>query len=273
MVRVMVRSLWTFGGLFIHLGMIEVDLRAIDRPEEDVILHRVGFVDSTPLFLEDLYNVYMRGSGIVRKSGCGKLVSEAYELRSVVLVKPHLWSLGRRSDFADVDYSPQKREKTGNSLLSQNKTPSSALVSKHPHICRLPSSLFTTQDLCFLKAKVANLLVCESQVYPVFNLARLRIPGSSNPEKVKRVRGKNKCKEVASLEVGQKLKVTFYNNRMVGTNSKLFSRHLGRIVRDRNMCSLGVSSWNDIKQEKLNHMWAAIEVQLRHASIMSQPKI
>ncbi|XP_070043495.1 uncharacterized protein LOC142178569 isoform X2 [Nicotiana tabacum] len=77
---------------------------------------------------------------------------------------------------------------------------------------------------------------------------------SSNPAKVKRVRGRNKCKEVASLEVGQKLKVTFYNNRTVGTNSKLFSRHLGRIVRDRNMCPLGVSSWNDITEEKLNHM-------------------
>ncbi|XP_019240838.1 PREDICTED: uncharacterized protein LOC109220825 [Nicotiana attenuata] len=85
------------------------------------------------------------------------------------------------------------------------------------------------------------------------------VGSSSNPGKVKRVRGRNKCKEVASLEVVQKLKVTFYNNRTVGTNRKLFSRHLGRIVRDRNMCPLGVSSWNDIKEEKLNHMWAAIE--------------
>ncbi|XP_060203294.1 uncharacterized protein LOC132631652 isoform X2 [Lycium barbarum] len=47
-------------------------------------------------------------------------------------------------------------------------------------------------------------------------------------EKVKKVRGSNKCKEVASLEVGQKLKVTFYNNRTVGKNSNLFSRHLGK---------------------------------------------
>ncbi|XP_060188736.1 uncharacterized protein LOC132617689 isoform X1 [Lycium barbarum] len=84
--------------------------------------------------------------------------------------------------------------------------------------------------------------------------------GSSNPGKVKRVRGRNKCKEVASLEVGQKLKVTFYNNRTVEKNSNLFLRHLGRIVRDCNMCPLGVSSWNDINQEKLNHMWAAVEV-------------
>ncbi|XP_049378008.1 uncharacterized protein LOC125842723 [Solanum stenotomum] len=83
--------------------------------------------------------------------------------------------------------------------------------------------------------------------------------GSSNPTKVKKVRGSNKCKEVASLEIGQKLKVTFYNNRTVGTNSNLFSRHLGKIIRDRNICPLGVSSWHDIKQEKLNHMWAAVE--------------
>lgn len=68
------------------------------------------------------------------------------------------------------------------------------------------------------------------------------------------------CKEVASLEIGQKLKVTFYNNRKVGANINLFSRHLGKIVRDRNICPLRVSSWHDIKQKKLNHMWAAVEV-------------
>ncbi|KAH0706119.1 hypothetical protein KY285_010644 [Solanum tuberosum] len=82
--------------------------------------------------------------------------------------------------------------------------------------------------------------------------------GSSNPSKVKRVRGSNKCKEVASLEAGKRLKVTFYNNRTVGTNSNLFSRHLGKVIRDCNMCPLGVSSWSDIKQQKLDHMWAAI---------------
>ncbi|KAH0652826.1 hypothetical protein KY289_030504 [Solanum tuberosum] len=83
--------------------------------------------------------------------------------------------------------------------------------------------------------------------------------GSSNPTKVRRVRGSNMCKEVASLENGEKLKVTFYNNRTVGTNSKLFSRHLGKIVRDRNICPLGVTLWSDIKQEKLSHMWVAVE--------------
>ncbi|XP_059308563.1 uncharacterized protein LOC132059799 [Lycium ferocissimum] len=82
---------------------------------------------------------------------------------------------------------------------------------------------------------------------------------SCTTRKVKRVRGRNKCKEVASLQAGEKLKVTFYNNRTVGKNSSIFSRHLGKLVRDQSMCPLGVSSWDDIEEEKLNHMWAAVE--------------
>lgn len=82
---------------------------------------------------------------------------------------------------------------------------------------------------------------------------------SSTIGKVRRGRGRNKCQEVASLLPGQKLKVTFYNNRTVGRNSNLFSRHLGKLVRDPSMCPLGVTSWDDIKEEKLNHMWAAVE--------------
>ncbi|WMV09274.1 hypothetical protein MTR67_002659 [Solanum verrucosum] len=95
---------------------------------------------------------------------------------------------------------------------------------------------------------------------------------SPNPKKVRRVRGSNMCKEVAALEIGQKLKVTFYNNRTVGTNSKLFSRHLGKIVCDRNKCPLGVSSWNDIKQEKLNHMWAVVEIAPQTAPRVPQSR-
>lgn len=84
--------------------------------------------------------------------------------------------------------------------------------------------------------------------------------GSCTTGKVRRGRGQNKCQEVASLQAGQKLKVTFYNNRTVGRNSNLFSRHLGKLVRDHSMCPLGVSSWDEIEEEKLNHMWAAVEV-------------
>ncbi|KAH0652796.1 hypothetical protein KY289_030474 [Solanum tuberosum] len=45
----------------------------------------------------------------------------------------------------------------------------------------------------------------------------------------------------------------------IGKNSNLFSRHLGKIVCDRNICPLGVSSWKHIKEEKLNHMWAVVK--------------
>ncbi|KAH0698633.1 hypothetical protein KY284_012848 [Solanum tuberosum] len=89
--------------------------------------------------------------------------------------------------------------------------------------------------------------------------------GASNPRKVKRVRGSNKCKEVVSLEAGKKLKVKFYNNRTVGTNSNLFSSHLGKIIRDNNMCPLRVSSWSDIKQQRLDYMWAAVEDKFESA--------
>ncbi|KAG5627833.1 hypothetical protein H5410_013051 [Solanum commersonii] len=65
--------------------------------------------------------------------------------------------------------------------------------------------------------------------------------------------------EVASLEIGQKLKAIFYNNQTVGANINLFLRHLGKIIRDRNICPLVVLSWHDIKQEKLNHMWTTVE--------------
>ncbi|XP_049380047.1 uncharacterized protein LOC125844759 isoform X2 [Solanum stenotomum] len=75
----------------------------------------------------------------------------------------------------------------------------------------------------------------------------------------KKVRGSNKCKEVASLDIGQMLKVSFYNNRTVGKNSNLFSRHLEKIVCDCNICPLGVSSWKHIKEEKLNHMWVVVK--------------
>ncbi|KNA04274.1 hypothetical protein SOVF_201180, partial [Spinacia oleracea] len=47
-------------------------------------------------------------------------------------------------------------------------------------------------------------------------------------------RGRNKCKEIAKLKLDEKLEITFYNNRAVGMNHKVFARHLGIIVRDTN---------------------------------------
>ncbi|KAG5590048.1 hypothetical protein H5410_040562, partial [Solanum commersonii] len=64
---------------------------------------------------------------------------------------------------------------------------------------------------------------------------------------------------VGSSNPTKKLKVTLYNNRTVGTNSNILSRHLGKNVRDRNIWPLGYHRGMIFKQEKLNHMWAAFE--------------
>nr|CAD1837567.1 unnamed protein product [Ananas comosus var. bracteatus] len=81
---------------------------------------------------------------------------------------------------------------------------------------------------------------------------------STSVAKKRKVRGRNKCKEVAKLKSGKKLNVKFYNKRVVGKNHRVFSRHLGRIIRDRNICPLRVHSWKEIGDEEKEHMWAAV---------------
>jgi len=44
------------------------------------------------------------------------------------------------------------------------------------------------------------------------------------------------------LKDDEKLGVEFYNNGVVGDNSKAFSRHLGKLVRDCMMCPMRVHS-------------------------------
>ncbi|KAL3353938.1 hypothetical protein AABB24_018554 [Solanum stoloniferum] len=85
-----------------------------------------------------------------------------------------------------------------------------------------------------------------------------RKKGACEFEKVKKVRGPNLCKVVTGLKPGEKLRVTFYHNRVVGDHHALFSRHLGSLVRDRNMCPLRVHSWIDIEEANLEHMWGAV---------------
>ncbi|KAH0664072.1 hypothetical protein KY284_029003 [Solanum tuberosum] len=82
--------------------------------------------------------------------------------------------------------------------------------------------------------------------------------GSCEFDKIKKVRGPNLCKVVTGLKPGEKLRVTFYHDRVVEDNHALFSRHLGSLVRDRNMCPLRVHSWTDIEEAKLEHMWGAV---------------
>ncbi|KAH0643766.1 hypothetical protein KY290_035217 [Solanum tuberosum] len=77
-------------------------------------------------------------------------------------------------------------------------------------------------------------------------------------DRTTKVRGTNIRKKFLRLRPGEKVKVTFYQNRVVGPNHTSFTRHLGLLVRDRNMCPLRVHSWMDIKEHKLEHMWVTV---------------
>ena len=79
-------------------------------------------------------------------------------------------------------------------------------------------------------------------------------------DKQRRVWGMNKNKRVAALKNNDWLEVTFYKNRAVGPNHEAFSRHLGRIVRDFNICPIRVHSWKEIGEQEKSHMWATIKV-------------
>ena len=79
-------------------------------------------------------------------------------------------------------------------------------------------------------------------------------------DKEKRVRGMKKNKRVAALKNDDRLEVTFYKNWAVGPNHEAFSRHLGWIVRDFNICPVRVHSWKEIGEQEKSHMWAAIKV-------------
>ncbi|XP_070006454.1 uncharacterized protein [Nicotiana sylvestris] len=77
-------------------------------------------------------------------------------------------------------------------------------------------------------------------------------------EKAKKMRGKTRCKNVLALKAGEKLRVTFYHNGVVGKHHATFARHLGMLDHDPNMCPLRVHPWADIKEDKLECMWLAV---------------
>ncbi|KAL8484490.1 hypothetical protein ACS0TY_026973 [Phlomoides rotata] len=87
-----------------------------------------------------------------------------------------------------------------------------------------------------------------------------------SPQKAKKVRGGNKNKKVVSLRSGEKLEVIFFNNRPGNKNHEAWSRHLGKIVRDCNICPVRVQSWKDIGNAEKQHMWEAVKV---HRFILS----
>ncbi|KAL2923707.1 ATP-dependent zinc metalloprotease FtsH [Bienertia sinuspersici] len=71
-------------------------------------------------------------------------------------------------------------------------------------------------------------------------------------------RGRYKCKNIAKLKKGEKLEVTFYNNRVVGPNHEVFARHFGIIVLDTNVVPVRVYKWKYIGDREKDHMWTAV---------------
>ncbi|MCE3052124.1 hypothetical protein HAX54_051632, partial [Datura stramonium] len=79
-----------------------------------------------------------------------------------------------------------------------------------------------------------------------------------NLKRQNKMRGQNRCKNVARLKLGEKLHVTFYHNRVVGKHHASFARHLGILVCDHSIYPLCLHSWADIEKYKLDHLWEAI---------------
>jgi len=84
----------------------------------------------------------------------------------------------------------------------------------------------------------------------------MRNPGNRSGK----TRGRNKCREIATIKPGDKLPIEFYRNRAVGDNYDTFVRSLGIIVYDTNIFPLRVHRWKDIGARQLEHMWQAVTV-------------
>ncbi|XP_065867917.1 uncharacterized protein [Euphorbia lathyris] len=94
---------------------------------------------------------------------------------------------------------------------------------------------------------------------------------NSTPKK--NVRGKNKNMKVASLKSGEKLDIKFYNNRAVGDNHTCWSRHLGKIIRDGNICPVQVQTWKEMKKEVKNRLWGAVKERFEHENMESYREV
>ncbi|CAN1148293.1 hypothetical protein LINPERHAP2_LOCUS16384, partial [Linum perenne] len=80
----------------------------------------------------------------------------------------------------------------------------------------------------------------------------------------KKVRGPNICKTVAELQPGEKLPVTFYLNHAAGLNHKAFSRYLGKIVRNNQVCPIRIKEWSNLTDAQKDHMWTATKDKFDH---------
>ena len=67
-----------------------------------------------------------------------------------------------------------------------------------------------------------------------------------------KTRGRNKCREILKLKLGEQLPIEFYRSHAIGDKYDTFVRHLGIIVRDTNICPLRVHRWKYIDDRQLD---------------------
>jgi hypothetical protein len=95
-------------------------------------------------------------------------------------------------------------------------------------------------------------------IFPLFCLGhnllvKVYINVSADRTEEKRGHGKNKCKNLAKLKPGQKIKLMFYNNRALGTS---FTRHIGRIVCDPTITPVSVFRTHEDRQPTIKFVVA-----------------
>ncbi|XP_074301537.1 uncharacterized protein LOC141632936 isoform X3 [Silene latifolia] len=77
--------------------------------------------------------------------------------------------------------------------------------------------------------------------------------------KVKKTRGPVYCKKLTELAPGEKVFIEFNEDGIaVGDYSRTFSYFIGEQVRNRSVCPVQVSEWEDYTSETLDHLWRCI---------------
>ncbi|KAK9109827.1 hypothetical protein Sjap_017887 [Stephania japonica] len=92
----------------------------------------------------------------------------------------------------------------------------------------------------------------------VLCFALIGFPINQGPKTTK-VQGKNRMPKIAALKSAEKFDTTFYHNRTVDKNQNLWSRHLGIVKRNCDICPVRVQYWSEISQVDKNHMWDIVK--------------
>ncbi|KAH9623764.1 hypothetical protein KSS87_021876 [Heliosperma pusillum] len=80
-----------------------------------------------------------------------------------------------------------------------------------------------------------------------------------NSGKVKKIRGPVYCRKLTALAPGEKIYMDFdEDGNPIGKYASTFSYFIGDKIRNRSVCPVQVSGWEDFKVETLDHLWRCI---------------